>query len=251
MSSRYNCPLFSALAGVVTAVACGAFSPRALAQGVPQAPTTVQLPTFSFFTVQTAVSVPDRGGAYLGGLGRARDGSSTRGFGPLRSRASGREVGASSVSVHATIIDLRELDEAILAEAATVRNGAAPARSAERRAELLGRHIGRGSVPPAVTSLPAPVFSEEEARGAAAVPLPNSVAAIRAQNAAAREERALEAANFFALGQKAEADNKPGVAKAYYKMVIKRNSGQIGAKARERLASLEKTEEKKEAVAAR
>ena len=66
--------LFASLATVV----CGQQPP-------PNAPTTVQLPTFSFFTVQTTVSVPDSGGAFLGGIGRGADGGSSRGFGPTSS----------------------------------------------------------------------------------------------------------------------------------------------------------------------
>jgi hypothetical protein len=37
---------------------------------------TVQLPTFNFFTVRTTVSVPDSGGAYLGGVNRSAMGQS-------------------------------------------------------------------------------------------------------------------------------------------------------------------------------
>src|SRR5262245_56452667 len=93
----------------------------------PQVPTTVQLPTFSVFTVQTTVSVPDSGGAFLGGLSRARDGSTTRGFGPLKNRGLASSRGASGMSIHARIIDNHELDEAVLAEAAAKRGNAAQA----------------------------------------------------------------------------------------------------------------------------
>ena len=55
----------------------------------------VQLPTFNYFTVQTTVSVPDRGGAVLGGVNRASSGTTSRGFGPLRNRASGSSIGSS------------------------------------------------------------------------------------------------------------------------------------------------------------
>src|SRR3954451_10129685 len=74
----------------------------------PQVPTTVQLPTFSVFTVQTTVSVPDSGGAYLGGSGRGADSSVSRS--PLRNRALGSSRVASGVSVGATIIDHDEID---------------------------------------------------------------------------------------------------------------------------------------------
>ncbi|MEZ6110141.1 MAG: hypothetical protein R3C99_03880 [Pirellulaceae bacterium] len=85
----------------------------------------VQLPTYSQFGVQTSALVPDGGAAYLGGVRRSAIGSVSRGLpggGPLfKNRAIGRSDSATGVSVHATIIDLRELDEAVLAEAAARR----------------------------------------------------------------------------------------------------------------------------------
>lgn len=211
---------------VCLAVACG-LATSAMAQNPAQAPTTVQLPTFSFFTVQTSVSVPDRGGAYLGGINSARDGSMSRGFGPLRNR--GSERGASMVSVHATIIDLREIDEAILAEAAAMRSDRPGPRETDIKAELLRRHVGRSGVAGDAVS----------SSTIAAEPLPGSVAAIRAQNAAAHDERAHEAADLFARGLKAEGEGKPGVARAYYKMVVARNAGDISAQALSRIAVLD------------
>ncbi|MBI1902202.1 MAG: hypothetical protein HYS13_13965 [Planctomycetia bacterium] len=44
------------------------------AQQQPRGATTVQLPTFSFFTVSTTVMVPDGGGMHMGGIRRASDG---------------------------------------------------------------------------------------------------------------------------------------------------------------------------------
>lgn len=219
------------------ALSAGCFATTALAQAPAQAPTTVQLPTFSFFTVSTAVSVPDRGGAYLGGINTARDGSTSRGFGPLRSRASGSERGASGMSVHATIIDLREIDEAILAEAAAMRGETAGPRATDIKAELLRRHVGHGSAETtgATAGLPS--------RASPSFALPSSVAAIRAQNAAARDQRAREAADFFTRGQQAETNGKPGVAKAYYKMVAKRDAGKLGAQAAARISALDGKQE--------
>src|SRR5207244_3656119 len=50
----------------LTALICLTFQP-ASAQ-------TVQLPTFTFFSVGTTVSVPDQGAAFLGGVNRASQG---------------------------------------------------------------------------------------------------------------------------------------------------------------------------------
>src|SRR5687768_5971375 len=107
----------------------------------PNAPTTVQLPTFSFFTVQTTVSVPDSGGAYLGGIGRGADGSTTRGIGPLRNRGFGSTRAASGVSVHATIIDRDEMDQAVLAQAADNSKTVVPLANA--KAVRISSRIGR------------------------------------------------------------------------------------------------------------
>lgn len=96
---------------------------------VGPAATTVQLPTFSFFTISTTVSVPDSGGAYLGGVGGGRSGSRSNGPG-LGNRAGGSGIDAGGVYVTAQIHDLGAMDRALLAEAAAereskVRNAAA------------------------------------------------------------------------------------------------------------------------------
>ena len=202
-----------------------AIGTSALGQG--QAPTTVQLPTFRFFTVQTSVSVPDGGGAYLGGMKTARDSSLTRGFGPFRNRGIGSDRGAAGMSVHATIIDLKEMDDAILAEAAAGRPGAPAFDPDAARAELLSRHVGK-------------TFASASAREAAApAPLTGSVAAIRAENAAAAEARAAEAAQYFAKAQAAEGKGKAAVAKYYYQMVARRDRGQLQQQALERIAAID------------
>ncbi len=120
-----------------------------------QAVGAVQLPTFQFFTVQTTVSVPDSGGAYLGGVGRSSTHSSQRGL-PLLNRdplfagrAIGRTSGTSGVSVHAQIHDMQAMDEALLRQAglrgdnrriATSRVRQVPAKSmAEIRRDQNGR----------------------------------------------------------------------------------------------------------------
>ena len=83
--------------------------------------TTVQLPTFSVFTVQTTVSVPDGGGISLGGIDRGVDSTVNRNSGLTRNRGLGSSRTASGVSVSATIIDREEMDRAVLAEAAAKR----------------------------------------------------------------------------------------------------------------------------------
>jgi hypothetical protein len=194
-----------------------AFASTALAQ---QQPTTVQLPTFRVFTVQTTVSVPDSGGSLLGGITRGRDGKLTRGIGPLKDRALGSERGTGAMSVRATIIDHREIDEAILAAA---RRDGTPVDATSIKAGYLSRHVGTST----------PVSSA-----------PSSVSAIRDRNASAAAEQAAardsEAAELLAKASRAEAEGKAGLAKLYYQMVVRRNAGQLKEQAISRLAALAK-----------
>jgi len=212
--------ILSSLAAAGAALLSG--SDAAAQAPAPQAPTTVQLPSFSFFTVNTTVSVPDRGGAYLGGINRARDGSVARGIGPLQNKAIGGDRLASGASVHATIIDHDEIDRALLAAAAR-RSGTA-IDPADAKAAALSKHIGVGPAPA--------IGAVSEAAG--------SVAAIKAQNAAAADERTSEAAQMFAKAQQAEADGKPASAKIFYQMVVRRDGGQLKQLAQARLAALSK-----------
>jgi hypothetical protein len=76
---------------------------------------SVQLPRQDIFSVGTVVSVPDRGGAYLGGVKRAADSRSLYGFGPLRAGSSiGSERSASNLSAHVYIHDFDEMDRMLL-----------------------------------------------------------------------------------------------------------------------------------------
>jgi hypothetical protein len=92
------------LAGVTLLSACRS----AAAQGV------VQQPVVEVFSVDTVVSVPDRGSAFLGGVSTARSGYST--YGPLDfSQAYGCDNGFSYVDVSVFIHDFEAMDEALLA----------------------------------------------------------------------------------------------------------------------------------------
>jgi hypothetical protein len=52
------------------------------------------------------------------------------------------------------------------------------------------------------------------------------------------DERASEAATYFAQAQQAEADGKPAVARIYYQMVVRRDAGKLKQQAEGRLAAL-------------
>jgi len=203
------------------------FAGQAAAQAPqPQAPTTVQLPTFNFFTVNTTASVPDRGAAYLGGISRGSDSSTTSGLGPLRSRAVSSGRSASTMSVHATIIDHAELDRAVLAEAAAKR-GRALLDPVSSEAAFLSAHVGRS----ADSRRPLPPSTPERRIG--------NVAEIRRQAAAKAMQRDLEVTAWLEKARSLEAEGKPSVAKVYYQMVARRTTGELQAKATSRIALIE------------
>lgn len=103
----------------------------------------VQLPTYSTFSVNTTVSVPDRGGMWLGGGGQSA-------FGGLRSAPPGQMLrtvrqGAAGVGVSAWVHDHAALDRATLGQAKRTASAseshaaaapALPASGAESIAEL-------------------------------------------------------------------------------------------------------------------
>ncbi|MFO0896597.1 MAG: hypothetical protein U0836_04110 [Pirellulales bacterium] len=103
----------------------------------------VQLPTYSTFSVNTTVSVPDRGGMWLGGGGQSA-------FGGLRSAPPGQMLrtvrqGAAGVGVSAWVHDHAALDRATLGQAKRTVSASAsraalapalPAAGAQSIAEL-------------------------------------------------------------------------------------------------------------------
>lgn len=200
---------------------------------------TVQLPTFQFSTVNTTVSVPDRGAMYLGGVNRAATGSTSRGtplLGKLpglsrltRSRGISRTTSASSMSVHARIIDHAELDRQVLAEAARLRNARGTSLvdlGAQRRADFLSRNVGR-SAPDLYSS-----------SSSSTVKTATSVDEIRRRNEAARSKRDAEAASYFEKGQLALANGKRGAAKVYFNMAARRASSDLKPQIEQALAKL-------------
>ncbi len=115
---------------------------------------TVLLPTQNRFSIGTTVSVPDRGGLYLGGVNRSQTGRIERGIlgTPFRNRAIGSSLNNSGASVHTTITSLRETDKAVLAEAANRHGGRSPVSEVEQLASFLSRHVARWDSAPAQSS---------------------------------------------------------------------------------------------------
>ena len=100
------------------------FCTTARGQGIVQQPVVEQ------FSVDTVVSVPDRGSAFLGGVATGRSGRSVYGPLPL-SRSLGFEYGYSRVEVGVFIHDFEAMDAALLnASPAEDASAAVPAASA-------------------------------------------------------------------------------------------------------------------------
>ena len=159
----------------------------------------VQLPTFQFFTVETSVSVPDSGGAYLGGIGRSSMGGQQ--FAPPWMRpplASGITSSAHGVGVTATIHDLYG-----------PATGSAAATTPEQHARSRLTAASRDQLP----------------RGAA-----------ERQAAAARNEE--EARRFLELGDRARDAGKLDVAKVYYTLSARRAQGTLARTTADRLTAL-------------
>ncbi|MEQ1827288.1 MAG: hypothetical protein ABL921_15130 [Pirellula sp.] len=77
-----------------------------------QGQTVVQLPVVGNFSINTAVSVPDSGAAYLGSNRYGATSRQSRG-GLTTGSASGSQMRTGGATAHATIIDLDELDRMI------------------------------------------------------------------------------------------------------------------------------------------
>ena len=147
---------------------------------------TVQQPIVGTTSVSTSVVVPDGGRAFLGGVSSAQTGQSRFGFYQPGSSV-GLTRSSTSLSASVTITDLREMDEAILN---SVRDRPQPASLFARQAAAI-----RSSRPESPREPPREI-----------------------------ETAADRAAKFEQLARKAEAENRPGVAKLHWQMAAKYGS---------------------------
>lgn len=157
---------------------------------------TVQQPIVGTTGVATSVMVPDQGRILLGGVTSAQSSRSRYGFGPAGSSI-GVARSSRSLTAGVTIVDLREMDEALLNSV--------------------------NSVPDQASSL--------WARPAAAISS-RSVTQPARTTSNADTSPAERAARFEQLARNAEAKSQPGVAKLHWQMASKYGS----TIARERLA---------------
>ena len=197
---------------------------------------TVQLPTFSFFSVGTTVSVPDRGSVYMGGINRAATGRNEFGtpllpFRPFRSTAIGTERSASSMRMSVYVHDLAAMDEELLSRPTSYRPG--PLTTLQPRGGSIAG-LGNTLQPRNTTHGGAwqPSSSASPTRPAV------SVAEVRAQRVGQQATRADEATGFFDRGRKAEEAGKANVAKIYYQMAARRATESLKSQVLARLDAI-------------
>lgn len=211
---KLSLPAAAAVLGVFLATPANAF-----AQSAPL-PTVVQLPTFSFFSVSTTVSVPDAGDGILGARHRASQ--SRRRFGPgsrLSPRAIGGGFAATDARVQAVIHDLKALDEAALSQSAC---------------------------PPRLTPLaPAPA----QTAGASTADRPRgSVAEARARYAADVAKANDEIVSLYARAEDSESRGNMLAARARYRQVAHRARGDLKRKAIAKVRELTAAEKQTKAA---
>ncbi len=199
---------------------------------------TLQLPTFTFFSVSTTVSVPDGGGAFLGGIDRAATGRNEFGvpglpFPGFQSRSIGQDMGASNVWAKVTIHDLDAMDQAILNSPSPNDFSSVSSRGWNNMASFPVAPRAIPSLSPNGVSLAGNWRTE-----ASAAPAGGKVAAEEKDRDAQRATRSTEAESYYARGQKAEADGKPNVAKIYYQMASRRATGDFKRQIEARLDSI-------------
>jgi hypothetical protein len=200
--------------GALAVLLCLAVWSPALAQPA----VAVQLPTIQIFTVDTTVSVPDSGGAYLGGIGRRQAGGGRSGLIPFRPGAGvGAGVQAGGVQARATIIDLNEWDAFVLGQAP--RAAVRPPLRPDLDLALAMEPGEKGALPPDDP--------------------PQSVAEVRRRRAAGADLRHAEGREHLDKAIAAEEAGRWGAAKVYYRMAARRLEGDERAEALARMAALE------------
>lgn len=211
----------------------------------------LQMPTFSFTTVNTTVTAPDGGSVLLGGVSRLSEGRTSRGVPILgkvpglnrlfRNQGIGRSVSAQNMIVTPRIIILEEEEERqvgrVLAERRALAGAPLPPPFAvndvyQRRAEFLAQHVA--SQQPADHRHEAAPASNDEKVAEAYAGLDEQ----RRKNELAAQQRDREAVMYFEKGQAKESEGNIGVAKVYYRMAAKRATGEFKDQILARLEAL-------------
>jgi hypothetical protein len=160
----------------------------------------VQLPSFSFFGVDTSVMAPDRGSAYIGGVRRVSSGSTAFGPGLGPRRAIGSSTSASQLRAKATIHDFAAHDEAHN-EALLGNLQSSPDTAPARGDESSAARAPRGSLAEARRQYAAELAANDEA-----------------------------AQDTLAKARKSASDGKLGAARIFYKMAARDASADLRRK---------------------
>ena len=211
---------------------------------------TVQLPTFSFNTVNTTVTAPDGGTIGLGGVARASSGRTERSVPMLgklpyagrlfNNRGIGQDYSNGYTTVTPRIIILEE-EEAklglpdynsgapiggVLSSSAS-RNFGQTTRGltdSDRQALRLSQHVSVNQ------------FDQFEAEPEPAGPSPEE---IRRRNEAAAQARQSEAYKWYEKGLAAEEAGKANVARIYYDMAARRAPDELKTVVQAKLDALQ------------
>ena len=189
----------------------------------------VQLPTYSFFSTNTTVSVPDRGSVYLGGVTRAATGRNEFGTPllPFRNRSFGTERSVTGTWVSVYIHDFEAMDEQLLSQPTAFRSrpqpGGAPGPAPGLAADT--KNVWQ----------PRPGATQSGSGG----PTAKSVAQLRAERLREQQAREQEAREWLERGRRAEASGKANVARVYYRMAARRATADLKDQIAARLESLD------------
>jgi hypothetical protein len=212
---------------------------------------TIQLPVVHSIGGQVNVMVPDRGGIFLGGIGRAGSSRSSYGFGPFRGSSVGRYTEHIGISSHVYIMDLQAMDRQILdmanscscdnsysrsGIAFTDFNRSGPAfqavTPARRYFGLSNGGLNNGGLNNSGRIISS-FYSSTISTNSIAAPLPARTTSSR-ETPKPRRSRALDPDHAWQLGQEAEQDGKMIVAKLHYQTAAQYGS----VEARQRLIEL-------------
>jgi hypothetical protein len=192
---------------VLGAFACGWLGPR------PTDAQVIQLPTYRVFSTGTSVLVPDGGGIILGGVDGAA--SATRGQaiwpGP-NSRIAQRGIRGQATETRVTILDHREWDASVLAQASQAQRG-----SIHPKAQRIARGLEHFTPTASTTMLAAQARRQQSQQDAAAD----------------RNARQL-----IAQGDACRQRNQPAAARIFYRTAWREGRGDVRAVAQARLKEL-------------
>lgn len=208
---------------------------------------SVQQPILQSTGGNFAVSVPDRGGVFLGGISRAGESRKSYGFPFTRGSSVGRFSQHSSLSSHVWIHDLREMDRQILemAESDPLGQRAETSETARRAGLAWTTYQPRRGVSVDDRRPVSSQFSQRYRSSVVAEAFPERFRSSRSE--AVRQEsvesatapspaprsRALDPAHSYRLGVEAEESGKVSLAKLHYQAAAQYGSAEGARRLRE------------------